>query len=118
MYTRSSVSGIVSTSPSTSTSNGTSSSSSPSTFYKIGYTYTIDIKNDDALEKKTKNYPSIPEATKANIDQSTDCQNEIKKKRYKTNEKCMLKFTVKKYLIGGETLDWNLDHGLKLEKSN
>ena len=99
---RSSVSGIVSTSPSTSTSISNSSSSSTSTNYKIGFIYAIDFIYDDALEQKTKNYSFFPETTKANIDPFTDRQNECKMKRYKTIEKRMLKFAVEKYLIDGE----------------
>ena len=81
-----------------------------------GYIYTIDIKYNDELKQKTKNYPFFPEKTRANIGQFTDYQNVNKKKGYKPNEKLMLKLTDKvEYVIDGEMLDWYLDHGLKIE---
>ena len=39
-----------------------------------GYIYTIDIKYNDDLKKKTKKYPFFPEKTKANIGQFTNYQ--------------------------------------------
>ena len=81
-----------------------------------GYIYTIDIKYNIDLKFKTKKYPFFPEKTKANIGQFTDYQKGNKKKGYKPNEKLMLKLTDKvDYVIDGETLDWYLDHGLRLE---
>ena len=81
-----------------------------------GYIYTIDIKYNDELKQKTKNYPFFSEKTKANINQFTDYQNENKKKGYKPNEKLMLKLTDKNdYVIDGEMLDWYLVSGLNLE---
>ena len=47
-----------------------------------GYIYTIDVKYNDELKKKTNKYPFFPEKTKANINQFTDYQNENKKKGY------------------------------------
>ena len=80
------------------------------------YIYTIDIKYSDELKHKTNMYPFFPKKTKACVDQFTDFQNVIKKKKYKPNEKLMLKLTDKvDYVIDGEMLDWYLDHGLKLE---
>ena len=84
-----------------------------------GYIYNIDVKYNDELKQKTKNYPFFPEKTKANIDQFTDYyQNKNKKKGYKPIEKLMLKLTDKvDYVIDGEMLDWCLAIGLKLEES-
>ena len=45
-----------------------------------GFIYTIDVKYNDELKQKTKNYPFFPEKTKANIDQFTDYQNENKER--------------------------------------
>ena len=56
-----------------------------------GYIYTIDIKYSDELKQRTNKYPFFPEKTKACVDQFTDYQNVNKKKRYKPNEKLMLK---------------------------
>ena len=68
-----------------------------------GYIYTIDIKYNDDFKQKTNKYPFFPEKTRANIGQFTDYQNVNKKKRYKPNEKLMLKLTDKvDYVIYGE----------------
>ena len=80
-----------------------------------GYIYTIDIKYSDDLKQKTKKYPFFPEKTECDIGQCTDHQKENKKKRFKTNEKLMLKLTDKVvYVIDGEMLDWYL---IKLRNS-
>ena len=80
-----------------------------------GYIYTINIKYNDEMKKKTKKCPFFPEKTKGDIDQFTDHQNENKKKGYKSNEKLMLKLTDKvDYVVDGEMLDWYLDNGALL----
>ena len=68
------------------------------------------------MKQKTKKYPFFPEKTKCDIGHFTDYQNENKTKGYKPNEKLMLKLTDKvDYVIDGETLDWYLSNGLRLE---
>ena len=44
------------------------------------YIYTIDVKYNDELKQKTKEYPFFPEKIRANIDQFTDYQNESRRK--------------------------------------
>ena len=81
-----------------------------------GYIYTIDVKYNDELKKRTEKYPLFPEKTKANIDQFTDYENGNEKKGYKPKEKLMLKLTDKNdYVVDGEMLDWYFAGGLKLE---
>ena len=74
------------------------------------------MKYNDELKEKTNKFPFFPEKTKANINHFTDYQNVNKTKRYKPNEKLMLKLTDKvDYVNDGEMLVWYLASGLKLE---
>ena len=80
------------------------------------YIYTIDVRYTNKMKQKTKKYPFFPQKTKANIDQSTDYQNENNKKGYKPSEKLILKLTDKKdYVIEREMMDWYFNKGLRLE---
>ena len=80
------------------------------------YIYNNDIKSNDELKQKTKNYPFFPEKTKGDIEQFTDYQNENKKNAYKPNEKLMIKLTDKgDYVIVRELLDCYLDNDLRLK---